>query len=74
MASLYLLLTRCVMLFRYRPSLTLEFIQTELGYDDDSDTRDDLLNFLVNDLGATLSADKSKIDCKNGLNPPSAQS
>lgn len=61
-------------LFRYRPTITLDFLQTELGYTADcSDDRDSLNKFLV-EQGAKLTADSSRIDCKIGLNPPPAQS
>lgn len=60
-------------MFRYRPNLTLEYIQSELGYADSSEARDSL-HKLLTEQGAKFTADSSKIDCKIGLIPPPAQS
>lgn len=61
------------MLFRYRPALTVEFVQTVLGYGDTTESRDEVIQFLSTQ-GAKLIAENSKVDCKQGLNPPPAQS
>lgn len=59
------------MLFRYRPALGVDFIQSVLGYGDTNESRDDVIQFL-SAQGAKLLADNSKVDCKQGLNPPTS--
>lgn len=59
-------------LFRYRPTLTVEFVHSELGYADCNQARE-AVHKLLTEQGAKLTADLSKIDCKHGLVPPPAQ-
>jgi len=60
-------------LFRYRPTVTVEYVQTELGYQADSEDRDVLIKFLT-EQGAKLNPEANKIDCKVGLIPPTKES
>lgn len=46
----------------YRPTLPVAFIQSELGFTDEDECR----KFLM-EVGATLTAQGSKVDCKVGL-------
>lgn len=61
------------MLFRYRPTVTVDFVQTQLGYPSDSEDRDALMKFLT-EQGAKLNPESTKIDCKVGLIPPATES
>lgn len=58
-------------LFRYR-LIPVEFVQTDLGYEDDNESREACVKFLT-EQGAKLAEENSKIDCKPGLIPPVAQ-
>ena len=51
-----------VAIYRYRPMLAVEFIETELAFPG----KKECLDFLKG-LGVTLSADESKVDCKASM-------
>ena len=53
---------------RYRPSIPVEFCQRELAFDDPKEC----VKFLQG-IGATLSADELRVDCKVGLSVVEAQ-
>ena len=57
-APVYLLLL-CCLCCRYRPSVAVSFVESELGFTED----EQCLKFLQ-DLGVVFTADGSKIDCK----------
>lgn len=57
-APVYLLLL-CCLRCRYRPSVAVSFVESELGFTEDKQC----LKFLQ-DLGVVFTADGSKIDCK----------
>ena len=68
-------MTDCIIdvLFRYRPTVTVDYVQTQLGYQSDSEDRDALIKFLT-EQGAKLNLELTKIDCKVGLIPPVTES
>ena len=58
-APVYLLLLLCCLCCRYRPSVAVSFVESELGFTED----EQCLKFLQ-DLGVVFTPDGCKIDCK----------